>query len=69
MMVTLLLFAKITEVTEVSELTQFSGMSPVIVEPTWTPEELKALEEVMGAAAPPTLRIVCTPKPRDNLGI
>ena len=49
--------------------TQLSGMSPVFVEPTCTPEELKALDVVMGAAPPPTLRIVCTPSPKDSLGI
>jgi len=52
MLVTLLSFAKITEVTVVWFSTQLSGMSPVFVEPTCTPEELKAFEVVMGAAPP-----------------
>ena len=52
MPVTLLSFAKITEVMVVSPCTQDAGISPVFVEPTWTPEELKALEVVMGAAPP-----------------
>jgi hypothetical protein len=47
MLVTLLSFAKITEVTMFSPSIQKFGMSPVFVEPTWLPEELKALEVVM----------------------
>jgi len=50
MLVTLLSFAKITEVTLVSFCIQDAGMSPVFVEPTCTPEELKAFEVVMGAS-------------------
>jgi hypothetical protein len=48
-LVTLLLFAKITEVTVVSLYIHSKGMSPVIVDPTCTPEELNAFEVVMGA--------------------
>jgi hypothetical protein len=47
MAVTLLLFAKITEATVASLATQSLGISPVIVDPTCTPEELKAFEVVM----------------------
>jgi hypothetical protein len=46
--------AKITEVTVDSFATQFAGMFPVFVEPTCTPEELKALEVVMGEGKAPT---------------
>ena len=47
MLVTLLLLAKVTEVTVISFCTQLLGISPVFVEPTWIPEELKALEVVI----------------------
>ena len=49
MLVTLLSVAKIIEVTVGWFCTQKLGISPVIVSPTCTPEELKALEVVMGA--------------------
>jgi hypothetical protein len=39
--------ANITEVIVYSFPTQELGILPVFVEPTWTPEELKALEVVM----------------------
>ena len=70
MLVTLLLLAKVTEVTVVSDLTQSTGISPVFVVPTCPPIELKALDVVM--APPPELLILltaCTPKPKDSLGI
>jgi hypothetical protein len=50
--VTLLSFAKITEVTVTSSSIQDTGISPVFVEPTCPPEELKALDVVMGAVPP-----------------
>ena len=56
--VTLLLFAKITEVTVASFATQDAGMSPVLVEPTCTPEELKALEVVMGGGSLLTIKAI-----------
>lgn len=67
--VTLLLFAKITEVTVASFATQAAGMSPVFVEPTCTPEELKALEVVMGGGGAEATLVCGNDKPKPSFGM
>jgi hypothetical protein len=57
---TLPLLAKITDAT-LEFRTQELGISPVIVEPTCSPEELKALEVVMGASPELATRAVLLP--------
>jgi hypothetical protein len=52
-----LLFAKTTEVAVGSSSNHSTGMSPVFVEPTWSPEELNALEVVMGSGGGSLLTI------------
>jgi hypothetical protein len=63
------LFAKITEATVASLATQSLGMSPVFVEPTWTPEELKALEVVMGGGGPDATLVCGNDKPKPSFGM
>jgi hypothetical protein len=58
MAVTLLSFAKATEVTVFWPSIQFAGIFPVIVEPTCPPEELKAFEVVMGSGVLGILKVV-----------